>query len=306
MIKTLLTGAGGQLGNELRLKCPDNVELVALTHRELDISRREDVLDRVAACQPDVIINAAAYTAVEGAEAKPDLAVEVNAEGPGHLARAAERCGARLLQVSTDFVFDGESAEPYRSGDETRPLGVYGHSKLAGECRVREILPTRSLVLRTSRVYSRFGGNFVTTMLRLLASRDELRVVSDQVGSPTWARGLAATVWSLLEHPASYGIYHWTDAGQCSWYEFASEIQSQAFAMGLLQREIPIEAVPAADYPTTAPRPAFTALDLSTTEKLIGRDAVPWQQQLHEMLEDLKQHPDPADRQGGAGLLPTG
>lgn len=292
MIKTLLTGAGGQLGNELRLSCPENVELTAVTHRELDIARREAVLALVAECQPDVIINAAAYTAVEGAEAKPDLAVEVNAEGPGHLARAAERCGARLLHISTDFVFDGESGRAYRPADETRPLGVFGHSKLAGECRVREILPTRSLVLRTSRMYSRFGGNFVKTMLKLLASRDELRVVSDQVSAPTWARGLAETVWSLLEHPAAHGLYHWTDAGHCSWHEFATEIQAQALAMELLERKIPIEAVPAADYPTTARRPPFSVLDLGTTEKLIGRDAIPWQQQLNAMLEDLKRHPD--------------
>lgn len=292
MIKTLLTGAGGQLGNELRLSCPETVELVAVTHRELDIGRREDVLALVAGCQPDVIINAAAYTAVDGAESKPDLAVEINSEGPGHLARAAERCGARLLQVSTDFVFDGESSQPYRPSDETRPLGVYGHSKLAGECRVREILPTRSVVLRTAWVYSRFGGNFVKTMLKLMASRDELGVVADQVGAPTWARGLANTIWSLVEHPTAYGVYHWTDAGRCSWHEFATEIQAQALALGLLDREIPVEAIATSEYPTPARRPAFSVLDLSATERLIGRDATPWQQQLHAMLEDLKLHPE--------------
>lgn len=290
MIKTLLTGAGGQLGSELRLSCPDNVELVAVTHRELDIARREDVFALVAELEPDVIINAAAYTAVDGAESKPDLAVEINAEGPGHLARAAERCGARLLHISTDFVFDGESMRPYGTGDDPRPLGVYGHSKLAGECRVREILPIRSVVLRTAWVYSRFGGNFVKTMLKLMSTRDELRVVSDQVGAPTWARGLAATVWSFLDHPGAYGIYHWTDAGRCSWHEFATEIQAQACALGLLDREIPVEAIATSEYPTPARRPAFSVLDVSATERLIGCDATPWQQQLNAMLEDMKIH----------------
>ncbi|MDJ0879104.1 MAG: dTDP-4-dehydrorhamnose reductase [Halieaceae bacterium] len=291
-MKTLILGAGGQLGRELQLSCPAGIDMVAATRGELDISRQEAVLAYVADCQPDVIINAAAYTAVDGAESKPDLALEINAEGPGYLALAAARCGARLLHVSTDFVFDGSATEPYDPRSETRPLGAYGHSKLAGECRVREILPTQSLVLRTAWVYSRFGQNFVNTMLRLMAERDRLRVVDDQVGAPTWAAGLAKVLWSLLEHPEASGIYHWTDAGRCSWYAFACEIQARALALGLLDSEIPIEPIPTSEYPTPAERPAFSVLDLGATEALLGRQSTSWQDQLQAMLEDLKAHPD--------------
>ena len=290
-MKVLLTGAGGQLGREIQIACPEGVQLLAITRAELDISQQDTVLDFVEEHRPDVIINAAAYTAVDGAESKPDLAVDINAEGPGFLARAAERLDARLLHVSTDFVFDGESAQPYRPNDETRPLGAYGHSKLAGECRVREILPTRSVVLRTAWVYSRFGGNFVKTMLKLMAERDQLRVVDDQIGAPTWARGLAQVLWSLTEHPEAHGIYHWTDGGRCSWYDFASAIQAQALELGLLQNSISIEPIPSSEYPTPATRPAFSVLDLSKTEALLQRESVPWQQQLRDMLEDLKNNP---------------
>ncbi len=291
-MKTLILGAGGQLGRELQQSCPQGVDMVAATHAQLDIRQQESVLSFVAECQPELIINAAAYTAVDGAESKPDLAVEINAEGPGYLARAAERCGARLLQVSTDFVFDGQASAPYSPRAETRPLGVYGHSKLAGECRVQEILPMHSLVLRTAWVYSRFGHNFVKTMLKLMAERDSLRVVDDQVGAPTWARGLAQALWALLEHPDAHGIYHWTDAGQCSWHAFAREIQARALALGLLDREIDIEAIPSSEYPTPAQRPAYSVLDLGSTETLLDRPAQPWQSQLQAMLEDLKTHPE--------------
>lgn len=292
-MKTLILGAGGQLGRELQLSCPSGVDMVAASRAELDIRAQDQVMAFVADRRPEVIINAAAYTAVDGAESKPDVAVEINAEGPGFLARAAERCGARLLQVSTDFVFDGEASEPYRPREDTRPLGVYGHSKLAGECRVREILPRRSVVLRTAWVYSRFGQNFVKTMLRLMAERDSLRVVDDQVGAPTWAAGLADTLWDLLDHPQTHGIFHWTDGGRCSWHAFACEIQARALALGLLEREIDIEPIPTSEYPTPARRPAFSVLDLTSTETLLGRQATPWQEQLQAMLEDLKANPEP-------------
>lgn len=298
-MKTLIVGAGGQLGRELQLSCPQGVDVIAATRSDLDITHQEAVLAYVADHHPALIINAAAYTAVDGAESKPDLAVAINAEGPGYLARAAERIGARLLQVSTDFVFDGTAAAPYSPRSEPRPLGAYGHSKLAGECRVREILPTQSLVLRTAWVYSRFGQNFVKTMLRLMAERDSLRVVNDQVGAPTWAAGLAATLWSLMEHPEAHGNYHWTDGGRCSWYEFACEIQARALALGLLEREIDIEPIPTSEYPTPAERPAFSVLDLEATEALLGRRTLAWQDQLQSMLEDLKAHPEGDDEEAG-------
>jgi dTDP-4-dehydrorhamnose reductase len=283
-------GAQGQLGQELRLSCPASISLEATTREQLDIRQSAAVLAHVTESRPDVIINAAAYTAVDGAESKPDLAVEINAEGPGYLARAAERSGARLIHVSTDFVFDGAACEPYRPQQDPRPLGVYGHSKLAGERRVQEILPLHSVILRTAWVYSRFGSNFVKTMLRLMAERDGLSVVDDQVGAPTWARGLAGAIWALLDHPSAHGVYHWTDAGQCSWYEFACAIQTGAMSLGLLDRAIPLEAIPTSEYPTPATRPAYSVLDCAGTEKLLSVRREPWQAQLTAMLEDLVQH----------------
>ena len=288
-MKALVTGANGQLGYELRRTVPDACQALFTTRQDIEICDQEAVLEFVSDAQPDIIINAAAYTAVDGAETKPDLAVAVNAEAPGYLARAAERCGARLIHVSTDFVFDGQASDPYTPRDETRPLGVYGHSKLAGECRVREILPLASMVVRTAWLYSAHGNNFVKTMLRLMAERDELRVVDDQVGSPTWARGLAEAIWALAPHEEAHGIYHWTDSGRCSWHGFACEIQSRALELGLLDRAIEIEAIPTSEYPTPAQRPAFSVLDLEALESLLGRKAHPWQAQLQGMLQELRE-----------------
>jgi len=287
-MKVLLVGAAGQLGCELQRTLPASVELLSATREQLDIGNRDAVLAHVEPVAPQVIINAAAYTAVDGAETKPDLAVQVNAEGPGYLARAAQRVGARMLHISTDFVFDGNASVPYTPRQETRPLGVYGHSKLAGECRVQEILPLNALVLRTAWVYSSFGGNFVKTMLKLMAERDALSVVDDQVGTPTWANGLARVIWELLDHPDAHGTYHWTDAGRCSWYQFACEIQRRALALGLLQEAIPISPITTSEYPTPAQRPPFSVLDCSATEALLGHNASAWEDQLQAMLEDMK------------------
>ena len=285
-MRVLITGAGGQLGYELQRSCPAEVELHCLDRAALDITLPEAVLDQVAAAAPDLVINAAAYTAVDGAETKPDLAVAVNAEGPGLLARAAAGAGARLIHVSTDFVFDGSAQQAYGPRDETRPLGVYGHSKLAGECRVREVLP-HSTVVRTSWLYSAHGANFVKTMLKLMAERDALRVVDDQVGAPTWAYGLAQALWGFAGNDSAHGIYHWTDAGSCSWYEFACAIQQLGLELGLLGREIPIEAISTAEYPTPAQRPAFSVLDCSAAEAALERQRLPWRDQLHAMLQEL-------------------
>jgi len=287
-MKTLIVGAGGQLGQELQQTCPPGVELFSADREELDICDQAAVLEYVAALMPALVINAAAYTAVDGAETKPDLAVEVNAEAPGYLARAVERTGGRLLHVSTDFVFDGQAREPYSPRQEPRPLGVYGHSKLAGECRVQEILPTSSVILRTAWVYSASGANFVKTMLRLMNERDELGVVDDQVGAPTWARGLAATLWRFAGVPEARGIYHWTDAGSCSWYEFACAIYAEGRASGLLARDVQINPIPTSEYPTPAQRPAYSVLDCSSTQELLGLERDDWRSQLSAMLKEVK------------------
>jgi dTDP-4-dehydrorhamnose reductase len=287
-MKTVVVGAGGQLGQELLRTAPAQVEVIALDRESLDITAFDTVLEVVAGLGPDVIINAAAYTAVDGAETKPDLAVSVNAEGPGHLARAAERVGARLLHVSTDFVFDGQAQEAYSPRQEPRPLGVYGHSKLAGERRVQEILPLQSVVLRTAWVYSSYGANFVKTMLGLMNERDELRVVADQVGTPTWAFGLAQALWGFLDHPAAHGIFHWTDAGSCTWYDFACAIYSEGRALGLIDHELSIEAIPTSEYPTPAQRPMYSVLDCASTLELLEQEATDWSSQLRNMLQELQ------------------
>lgn len=289
-MKVLVVGARGQLGRELQQTCPPGTEIIASGRDQLDIRKSETVLSYITEHAPDVVVNAAAYTAVDGAESKPDLAVEVNAEAPGYIAKAAQHIGARLIQVSTDFVFDGGATAPYGPRQEPRPLGAYGHSKLAGERRVQEILPVSSVVLRTAWVYSRFGNNFVKTMLKLMGERDSLRVVDDQIGAPTWARGLAQTIWAFLPRAEAHGVYHWTDAGQCSWHEFALAIQTRALAIGLLDRAIPIEAIPTSEYPTPATRPAFSVLDCSSTEALLGIERDAWKDQLDAMLQDVDTH----------------
>jgi dTDP-4-dehydrorhamnose reductase len=286
-VKVVLAGAQGQLGGELQRTCPSGLECLSLGKAELDITNKQEVLDCVNELQPGVIINCAAYTAVDGAESKPDLALEVNAHGIANLALAAERCGARVLHVSTDFVFDGAAHSPYPPDHEPRPLGVYGHSKLAGENRLQEILPLNSVVIRTAWLYSALGENFVMTMLRLMREREELGVVSDQLGAPTWARDLAVALWKILDHPDAHGIYHWTDKGSCSWYEFASAIYTQGRALGLLEREVQINAITTADYPTPAQRPAYSVLDCTKTRQLLGVEGQHWRPQLSAMLGEM-------------------
>ena len=286
-MRVAILGANGQLGQELIRNAPAGVEISAFAREQLDICDAEALRGALKEAAPDVIVNSAAYTAVDGAETKPDLAVAVNGEGPGNVAQVAETLGARMLHLSTDFVFDGQSDTPYLPSHEPRPLGVYGHSKLAGECRVRELLPCDSVILRTAWVYSPFGNNFVKTMLHLMNERDELRVVGDQVGSPTQAAGLAQVVWAFLEQPELHGTYHWTDAGQCSWFQFAAEILEQGRRLGLIEGNTQLEEIPTSDYPTPARRPAYSVLDCSSTRERLGLEQRPWQDQLSLTLQEL-------------------
>ena len=287
----LVTGAGGQLGRELQGTTPAGWTVVALDRATLDIADTGSLraaLDRV---RPAAVINAAAYTAVDKAETEAELAARSNAEGPSVLAGACAELGIRLVHISTDFVFDGAASQPYRPADTTGPLGEYGRSKLAGEQGTQAANPA-ALILRTGWVYSRFGNNFVKTMLRLMAERDQLNVVVDQVGTPTWARGLALTVWAGLLHEDAHGIYHWSDAGVCSWYDFAVAIQEEALALGLLQSEIAISPIPASDYPTPAARPSYSVLDKSSTCRDLDVTLTHWRTQLRAMLADLKDNSD--------------
>jgi dTDP-4-dehydrorhamnose reductase len=286
--RVLVVGAGGQLGRELARTAGPDVDCTALGRSQLDIADEQALARCIADVQPRQVINAAAYTAVDKAESEPDDARLGNVLGPQHLARACAGSGVRLIHISTDFVFDGSSSTPYDPQAPTAPLGEYGRSKLAGEEAVAAALPS-ALILRTGWVYSSFGNNFVKTMLRLMAERDELTVVADQVGTPTWARGLAQACWAAVARPALAGIYHWSDAGVCSWYDFAVAICEEAVAQGLLPRPPHVRPIPASDYPTPAQRPAYSVLDKSASWRDFELEGVHWRVQLRAMLADLKE-----------------
>lgn len=284
-MKVFITGARGQLGRTLLANAPPGWALLGLDRAQLDISNAEEVEARMGLQRPDVIVNCAAYSAVDLAESNETDARRVNAGGPKILARAANAVGARLIQVSTDFVFDGRAATPYAPDSATHPLGAYGLTKCEGEQHVREILPSNSVVLRTAWLYSEYGGNFVSTMLRMMSERSELMVVDDQVGSPTWARSVADVIFAFIARPDLAGIYHWTDAGQTSWYDFARVIQQEAFDLGLLDKISDIQPVSSDDFQAVANRPAYSVLDCSSTARDLGLEQVPWQQNLRAMLE---------------------
>ncbi|MEM8662039.1 MAG: dTDP-4-dehydrorhamnose reductase [Pseudomonadota bacterium] len=285
----LVLGAGGQLGRELVTAAESDQRLVALTRQELDIANTGAVRQRLASYSPQVVINAAAYTAVDAAEEDIRASDVANADGPAVLAQSCRAMGIRLIHVSTDFVFDGRASSPYATTAPTGPLGQYGRSKLAGENAVRSAL-AGALIVRSSWIYSRFGNNFVKTMLRLMAERNQLAVVDDQWGSPTWARDLARTLLLAASRPDVVGLYHWSDAGTCSWFEFAKAIAEEGLKLGLLQRPVEIKPIPSSEYPTAAKRPAYSVLDTSEIEQDLGVACLPWREQLVSMLTDLREH----------------
>jgi dTDP-4-dehydrorhamnose reductase len=285
--KVLITGATGQVGLELQATAPAGVEVVARSSRELDVTQPGLVqreLDRIC---PSVIINAAGFTRVDEAEREPAQAQKVNADGAGNVAQAAMRVSGRLIHLSTDFVFDGRQGRPYAPDDPPNPLGVYGRTKLAGERLVQERMAGAALIVRTAWVYAARGHNFVRTMLRLMREQPSLEVVGDQVGSPTWARGLARALWTAVARPDLRGILHWTDAGVASWYDFAVAIQEEALNLGLLKQPITIRSIPSHEYPTPAQRPQFSVLDKATGWAALGGASPHWRVNLRCMLRDL-------------------
>ena len=285
-MKVLVLGAGGQVGRAVAAGCPPGHQILALDRSALDIC--DDLaVDAVFARGPfDWVVNAAAYTAVDAAEDAPEAAAAINSHAVQSMAGAALRHGARLLQPSTDFVFDGSASRAYLPDAVTNPLNVYGRTKLAGE-QAALALPG-NLVLRTSWVYAASGRNFVLTMLKLMRERDSIRVVRDQIGSPTWAGGLADAIWSFMSRSAAGGIYHWSDDGVASWYDFAIAIQEEGLGCGLLTRKIPIVPVRASEYPTRAVRPAFSVLDTDSAKELTGLAPVHWRESLRKMMQNLR------------------
>ncbi len=276
---TLVTGAGGQLATALARR----QDVVALAASDLDITDRDQVHVCLCEVRPQLVINAAAYTAVDRAESEPNRAFAVNRDGVRHLAEACLKTDARLVHVSTDFVFDGTASHPIPPDAATRPLSVYGQSKLEGEVACREILGDKSLIVRTAWVYAAGHPNFVTTMLRLMQERDELGVVADQLGTPTWAETLAQGILDLVELGAN-GVHHLTDAGVASWYDFAVAIEELGRAYSLLDRPCRIRPIRTADYPTPATRPSYGVLDKTATFNLLGRVTPHWRESLGTCL----------------------
>ena len=272
---------------ELQATAPSGWQVVPCRSADLDVTDAATVDRVLKQAAPEVVINAAAFTRVDDAERDSGRAEAVNGHGAGNVARAAARQGARMIQLSTDFVFDGSQGRPYSPDDTPNPLGAYGRTKLLGEQLVQEHTGGRALIVRTAWVYAAAGHNFVRTMLRLMRERPSVGVVGDQIGTPTWARGLAQALWRAVELDTLVGILHWTDAGVASWYDFAVAIQEESLALGLLERAVPIQALHSHEYPTPARRPGFSVLDKSTGWAALGGPAPHWRVNLRCMLQGL-------------------
>jgi dTDP-4-dehydrorhamnose reductase len=287
-VRALILGAGGQVGRALATTAPADCALVALTRHQCDVTDGEAVVQAVRDAAPDLVFNAAAYTAVDRAESEPEAAAALNGAAPGLIATASKAAGARFVHVSTDFVFNGTSGIPYRPGDAADPQSVYGATKLQGEQTAAAADPD-ALIVRTAWVYAATGANFVRTMLRLMGERDLLTIVSDQIGTPTYASSLAGALWSLGQKRAS-GIHHFTDAGVASWYDFAIAIHEEALGLSLLERPVEVAPIPTAAYPTPARRPAFSLLDKSDTWSALGGPAPHWRVNLRACLEEIRRN----------------
>lgn len=283
-MRALIAGSGGQLGRALQHTAPAGVAIIAPAEADFDITDPETVEAVVHDAAPTMVINAAAYTAVDKAETEAATAQRINVNAVGLLASAARNAGAGFVQVSTDFIFDGSACRPYLPNATANPLGVYGRTKMEGEQAAVE-LHGSPLIVRTAWVYAAEGNNFVKTMLRLMHERDEIRVVSDQIGTPTHAASLARGIWALLA-AGQTGTHHWTDAGVASWYDFAVAIHDEALAAGLLTRAVPIIPIRTQDYPTPAQRPAYGVLDKTSSWAATG-PARHWRAELRDCIKDI-------------------
>jgi len=288
----LVTGCLGQLGSAIQQhwyasQMAASYELLPVDIDQLDLTDTDDLTGYLGQLCPAIIINAAAFTLVDEAETNRDAAYAVNAEAVLSLAKWSRVSGCKLIQISTDFVFDGSANAPYTIDAQTNPLSVYGASKLAGENHVLDLLPDTGYVIRTSWLYSEYGSNFVKTMLRLMKQRSELKVVSDQIGSPTSVHTLSHYLFDLIRARAAPGVYHWCDGGEISWFQFAREIYQQGRAKGLIDGEVSVQPIAGADYPTLATRPAYSVLDRDTSLTIIGGTAETWQSALKQVLMNL-------------------
>ena len=280
-MKILVTGGGGQLADAIGSR--SNVQV--LDRERLDVTDVGSIAEAFRTINPDILVNAAAYTAVDDAEAESDLAHAVNRDGVRNLAEACARADARMVHVSTDFVFDGSACMPVPPQAEARPLSAYGRSKWEGEVACRKALGSDVLILRTAWVYASGHANFVASMLRLMRTRDEVGVVADQIGSPTWAETLADGILRLVDADAR-GTHHLTDSGVASWYDFAVAIEQLGRRSGILDRPCRIRPIRTEDYPTPARRPAYGVLDKTSTFDLIGGPTPHWRESLERCITE--------------------
>jgi dTDP-4-dehydrorhamnose reductase len=292
MTKILLIGITGQVGQELQQTLPAIGEVIGVGRQSLDLSQPEQIQQKIAEIKPDIVVNAAAYTAVDKSESESDLAMAINANAPKAIALAAQDIGAKVLHISTDYVFNGQNHTPYLESDPTDPLGVYGKSKLLGEIAVRENCD-RHLILRTAWVYgSRGHGNFVKTMLRLGAERTELKVVADQIGSPSWSYDIALAITQLLDKSATdesiNGIYHFTNSGVASWYDLAVATFTEAKKLGFPLKIEQVLPITTAEFPTPTQRPAYSVLSKAKITAALGIHPPYWRDSLIKMLTEWK------------------
>ncbi len=292
-MKTILvTGVNGQVGWELQRALTPLGKVIALTREQLDLSQPAAIRQAVRAHQPDIILNPAAYTAVDKAESDAELAMAVNGIAPGVFAEEAKKLGALLIHYSTDYVFDGTQSTPYKESDSTNPHSVYGKTKLAGEQAIRAI-GGKYLILRTSWVYGVHGGNFVKTILRLAKERNELRIVADQFGAPTSAHLIARVTLQILQgkaiEAAQSGVYHLTAKGQTNWHQYAQEIVrlAQQYDATLAQKSLTIHPIATHEYPLPAPRPSNSVLATEKIKQVFGADLPLWNEELAQCMRQL-------------------
>lgn len=286
-MKVLLLGANGQLGWELKRTCPQDIILTTCDYPKVDFLSTTSITTCIETAQPDWIINAAAYTAVDKAEEEKETAERINHTAVREIAGLCRQNNIRLIQISTDFVFNGKAHRPYLPQDNPDPISTYGKTKLKGEQAALEILKDDAAIIRTAWLYSSHGANFVKSMLNFFETKPELNIIDEQIGTPTWANGLAHVVWKAMDKNLT-GIHHFTDAGIASWYDFATAIQEEALSLNLTQKEIPINPIPASQYPTPAERPLYSVLDKTSLWQTLGLIPAHWRKQLRSMLKELK------------------
>lgn len=284
----LIFGKNGQVGTALsNISAGPHKNVISLSHEQCDLRDEDMVKTMISQSKADVIVNAAAYTNVDKAEGEEDVVSIINGAAPGWMAEQCAADSRTFVQISTDFVFDGQKSAPYLPNDPTEPLNAYGRSKLLGEERVKTAMP-EALILRTSWVYASHGSNFLLNMLHLMGERDQLNIVDNQIGSPTSALEIADTIVCLVQQGAK-GIYHFTNEGVASWFDFAIAIHEEGLAVGLLKRPIAVSPIPASDYPTPAQRPKNSVLDKQVTRKLLRRPIPHWRESLRNIISEIKQ-----------------